>query len=201
MQGDGEDGRPGLTPLNAAAAGGLGAKASFSLSNRIFRAIWAVGWLVLARWTPAPLHAWRRWVLRLFGAKLAPGTRVAASARIWYPPNLTMRAGAALGENVNCYDQGPIEIGRKAVVSRDCHLVSGTHDVDNKDFQLFVKPVVVGDHAFVGSGAYIGPGVRVGEGAVLAARSVAAKSLDAWTHYAGNPVRPIGLRDRPADLA
>ncbi len=64
--------------------------ASFSLSNRISRALWQVSWAVLAAWTPPPLFAWRTTLLRLFGAEIAPSARVYGKTRVWYPPNLTM---------------------------------------------------------------------------------------------------------------
>jgi putative colanic acid biosynthesis acetyltransferase WcaF len=42
--------------------------------------------------------------------------------------------------------------------------------------------------------AFIGPGVTVGEGAVLGARAVTFKNLEAWQVYSGNPARSIKQR-------
>src|SRR5262245_4593450 len=63
---------------------------SFSLGNRLFRAIWLLVWFVLVSWTPPFLHAWRRFLLRCFGAKIANTAHIYASVRVWYPPNLEM---------------------------------------------------------------------------------------------------------------
>ena len=75
-----------IAPLDARLSRPLEGGPSFPLRHRLFRAGWIVAWTLLARWTPPPLHAWRRLVLRLFGARLAPAARVYASARVWYPP-------------------------------------------------------------------------------------------------------------------
>ena len=170
--------------------------ASFSLRHRLFRAVWGVTWLLLAAWTPPPLHLWRRFLLRLFGAKLAPGARIYGSANIWYPPNLTMGRNAVIGWKVNVYCQGPVTLGDYAIVSQFAHLVSGTHDIDNPGFQLLTKPIQIGDHAWVAANAFVGPGVTIGEGAVLGACGVTFKDLPPWTVHAGNPARFIRDRKR-----
>lgn len=125
---------------------------------------------------------------------MAPGARVYGSASVWYPPNLTMGRNAVIGWKVNVYCQGPITLGDFAIVSQFTHLVSGTHDIDNPGFQLLIKPIHIGDHAWVAANAFVGPGVTVGEGAVLGAGGVAFKDLEPWTVYAGNPAQPIRKR-------
>jgi hypothetical protein len=83
------------------------------------------------------------------------------------------------------------------------HLCTGTHDVEDADFQLVTKPIVIGANAWIAAEAFVGPGVTVGEGAVLGARAVAFRHLDAWTVYAGNPARKLRRRfeqDKPVVL-
>ncbi len=184
-----------MKPLQATESSALGGP-SFSLSNRIFRAMWSVTWALLASWTPPPLHGWRRFLLRLFGAKIGKGVRVYGSVRIWYPPNLEMGQHAVMGWNAICYNQGNIKIEDFATVSQYAHLVAGTHDIDDPNFQLIVKPVTVCRQAWVASGAFVGPGVTVGEGAVLGARSVAFRDLDPWTVYVGNPAKSVRRRSQ-----
>ncbi len=62
----------------------LGAQ-SFGLKNRLFRILWGIVWFLLASWTQ-PLHGWRRWLLRQFGATVG---RVS----MWlHPPGYGIRA-------------------------------------------------------------------------------------------------------------
>lgn len=168
-----------------------GRSRSFTWSNILFRACWNVTWALLASWTPPPLHGWRRFLLNLFGARIARGARVYGSAKIWFPPNLEMLEGSMLGFHAICYCQGPVRIGRRTIVSQYAHLVSGTHDPDSETFQLFTKPIDIGDDAWVAADAFVGPGVTIGEGAVLGARGVAVKNLEPWTIYGGNPAQVL----------
>lgn len=186
--------RPGDHILAGTTFGSAERKRSFTWSHILFRAVWNACWLLLASWTPPQLYGWRRFLLNLFGARIAPGARVYGSARIWYPPNLVMGEGAVLGWNVHCYCMGQIVIEDFAIISQFSHLVAGTHDIDSETFQLYTKPVRIGRHAWIASSCFVGPGVTVGEGAVLGARGVAFKNMDPWTVYIGNPARPLRAR-------
>lgn len=161
--------------------------ASFPLSNRLFRFGWAMAWLLLARWTPPPLHRWRRLVLRLFGARLAANARVHASARIWYPPHLSLGEHTLIGPRVQLYNQGRITIGARTVVSQGAHLCASSHDIGDPRFQLIVRPIVVGDGCWIAAEAFVGPGVAVGDGAVLGARAALFEDARAMAVYRGNP--------------
>lgn len=182
-----------MTLQRTGSAAGL-AHTSFPFPHRLFRVLWATSWFLLAAWTPPPLHGWRRIVLRAFGAKLEKGARVYGSARIWYPPNLTMGIDAVLGPRVNCYCQGRITLGDYAVVSQSAQLVTGTHDIDNADFALVTRPILIGRHAWIAASAFVGPGVSIGDGAVLGACAVTFKDLPDRSVYVGNPAKFIRMR-------
>jgi putative colanic acid biosynthesis acetyltransferase WcaF len=169
---------------------------SFSLKHQLFRALWQLVWLLLAAWTPPPLHPWRRVILRAFGAKVQKRCDVRGSARVWYPPNLSLGEGALIGPNVNCYNMAPIELERFALVSQGAHLCAGNHDIDDPEFKLFSKAIVLGAYSWVAADAFVAPGVTVGEGAVLGARGAAFGDLQPWTLYLGNPAVPKRKRKR-----
>lgn len=173
--------------LDARATRPMEGGASFSLGNKAFRVAWGLAWLLLARWTPPPLHAWRRLVVRLFGGKLEPGARLYGSTRIWYPPNLAMGRNALLGPRVNCYNQGRITIGERVVVSQGAHLCASSHDLRDPDFQLVLRPITIEDKAWIAAEAFVGPGVSVGMGAVIGARAVLLRDAEPWGVYSGNP--------------
>jgi putative colanic acid biosynthesis acetyltransferase WcaF len=173
---------------------------SFSLANRLLRAAWIPVWRLGAGWTPRQLHPWRRFLLRMFGARMAPGSDVRGSAKVWFPANLEMHEDAVIGPGVNVYTMGKIVVGRKALVSQGAHLCAGTHDFDSPEFQLKSKPITIGAYAWIAAEAFVGPGARIGEGAVVGARAVVFGELEPWTVYSCNPARLIRQRRRNADV-
>lgn len=186
------------TPLDAKVSSGVIGRPSFSLANRMIRAIWSVTWIFLAAWTPPPLHPWRRFLLRLFGAKIASTARIYGSARIWYPPNLKMDEFSIIGRQVFCYCQAMVTLEGYANVSQRAFLCAGTHDYDDPNFQLVTKPIIIKQHAWLAADVFVGPGVTVGEGAVVGARGVVFKNLEPWSVYIGNPVKEIKKRRKIA---
>jgi len=92
-------------------------QAQFDRCNRFKRALWSLVWLCLFRPSPRIAFAWRRGLLRLFGARLAATAQVYPSTRVWAPWNLAMHAHAVLGESVDCQSVGLIEIGADVAVN------------------------------------------------------------------------------------
>jgi putative colanic acid biosynthesis acetyltransferase WcaF len=181
-------------PLDAQRTNPLEGGPSFSLRNRLLRAAWNLSWALLASWTPPQMRFWRRFLLKLFGARLGEACDVRGSARVWYPPHLHLADRALLAERVNCYNMAPISLGRAALVSQGAHLCAGSHDIASATFQLTASPITIGDGAWIAAEAFVGPGVDVGEGAVLGARAVTFRSLEAWMVYGGNPAKAIKPR-------
>jgi putative colanic acid biosynthesis acetyltransferase WcaF len=171
--------------------------ASFSLANRLARLLWQGVWLMLFRPTPAPLHTWRSWLLRAFGARIGRHCHVYPSVRIWAPWNLDLHDQACLGPGVICYSMDRISLGPRVVVSQGVHLCTGSHDYESHNFQLFTRPIRIAADAWICTEAFLAPGVSIGEGAVIGARSVVTRSQPAWMVCAGNPCRPIKPRNRP----
>lgn len=169
---------------------------SFSFRHRVIRVVWNCVWLTLAAWTPAPLHRWRIFLVRLFGGRVAYNAFLYGSTKIWYPPNLTMHEHATLGPKVNCYCLAHVKIGPYAIVSQGAHLCTGTHDFHRASFQIYGKPIEIGADAWVCTEAFVGPGIVVGDGAVLGARAVTFNELAPWTVYSGNPALKKSDRTR-----
>lgn len=168
---------------------------SFSLGNRVLRAVWGVVYVLFFRFSPRPLHAWRNFLLTLFGAKLGQHVHVYPSVQIWAPWNLRIGNFVGIGNGAILYSMDEITIGDHAVISQGAHLCCGSHDYNSENFQLFAKPIVIGAGAWICAEAFIHPGVVVPEGAVVGARSVVPKSLsEPWAVYAGNPCRQVGKR-------
>lgn len=169
---------------------------TFSVSNRLKRAAWQLLWLVAARWTPPPLHRWRIFLLRTFGAQVSWKAYVYPDVDIWAPWNLTVEDYGTLARGVVCYNIAPVSLGTRAVVSQGAHLCTGSHAYQDPAFPLIARPINIGRRAWVCAGAFVGPGVVVADGAILAAAGVAFHNLEPWTIYMGNPATIY--RTRPA---
>lgn len=149
--------------------------------------------LVASRWLPASVL--KVFVLRLFGASIAQGVRIKTGVRVKFPWRLRVGAYAWLGEESWIDNLAEIVIEEHACLSQGVYLCTGNHDWTHPEFTLKCLPIRVKRGSWIGAKAVIGPGVTVGEGAVLALGSVAAKSLEPMTIYAGNPAQPIKVRN------
>jgi putative colanic acid biosynthesis acetyltransferase WcaF len=168
---------------------------SFSLGNRVARAVWGVAYALLFRPSPRPLHAWRRWLLRCFGAQLGKGCRIYPHAMVWAPWNLICADEVSVANGTHLYNQAPIELGYRSIISQGSHICTGTHNYRSPQFELVAHPIRIGKHAWVCADVFIGPGISIGDGAVIGARSVVVKDMPAWTVCAGHPCKPLKPRE------
>jgi putative colanic acid biosynthesis acetyltransferase WcaF len=133
-------------------------------------------------------------LLKCFGAELGRGCHVYPKVEIWAPWNLQLGDEVGIADGCILYNQAPVQIKKRAVISQGSYLCTGTHDYDAPSFPLVAKPIVVHEYAWVGAQAFVGPGVQIGEKAVVGARSVVIKDVRANTVVAGNPAKVIKER-------
>jgi len=162
--------------------------------NKLARATWNLVWLLLYRPSPTPLHGWRRFLLRLFGAKIGRGAHPYPSARIWAPWNLEMGDYSCLSHNVDCYCVDRITLGAWSTVSQYSFLCTASHDYTDPAMPLITAPITLGERVWVTADVFIAPGVTIGDGAVVTARSSVFHDIEPWTVAAGNPARPVKPR-------
>ena len=170
---------------------------AFGVSNRVRRAIWDITYGLLFRFSPRPLHRWRAFLLRRFGARIGSNCRIYPKSRIWAPWNLTCGDVVAIADGAIVYNPSPIEIGSHAIVSQEAFLCGATHDLEKPGFQLVSAPINIGAYAWICARATVQMGVRVAEGTVLGLGAVATKDLEPWTIYGGIPARKLRVRPRP----
>lgn len=168
---------------------------ALSRKHQIVRMLWGIVWGVFARPLPRSVGSgWKRFLLRLFGAKISATAVVYSSAKIYYPANLKMGEYSCLASDVDCYNVAPIEIGANATVSQGAYLCTASHDITNPLNPLITAPIVIADQAWVAADAFIGMGVTVGQGAVVGARAAVFKDAEPWTVVGGNPAKFIKKR-------
>jgi putative colanic acid biosynthesis acetyltransferase WcaF len=188
-----QDSRTHCTSLDIA-GNRIAQKYSRSIIHR--RICWAIGSRFL-RFSPRPLFAWRRFVLRLFGAKVGREVHIYSSALIYYPWNLDIGDWSSIGEWALIYNLGKVTIGERTTISQRTHLCAGTHDYRDLAMPLLTPPIQIGDDVWVCADAFLGPGVTVGRGAIVGARAVVVKNIEPWTIVAGNPARMVKKRILP----
>jgi putative colanic acid biosynthesis acetyltransferase WcaF len=162
------------------------------------RFMWRLVQATLFRMSPPRAWGWRRWLLRLFGAKMADTASVRPNTKIFHPWLLSMGARSMLADGVVVYNLGPFSIGSHSTVSQDTYICAGTHDYSRRDLPLLRPPISIGDGVWVAAQAFIGPGVTIHNNAVVGARSVVARDVPSGVIVAGNPARV--LRTRPMKL-
>ena len=156
--------------------------------------IWRIVKVTLFRFSPQFCNGWRRFILRLFGAKIGKKVLIRPSAKILYPWFLSIGDFSWIGEEVNLYNMAQISIGSNTVISQKSYLCTGSHDIESKTFDIYAKPITIGDEVWIASDVFIAPDVLIENGAVVGFRSTVTKNLSADMIYIGNPAKPIKPR-------
>lgn len=154
-------------------------------------------WLIqgtLFKWSPQFMYGWRRWLLRLFGAKIGKGVLIRPTVKVTYPWKVSIGDFAWVGDDVVLYSLGEIEIGANAVISQRSYLCAASHDYTQTNFPIYVKKVCIGSEAWLATDVFVAPGVTIGHKAVIGARSSVFTNMPEDMVCFGSPAKPIKLR-------
>src|SRR5260370_41903523 len=92
---------------------------AFSFHDRLRRLNWNICWSLLYRTSPRPLHSWRSFLLRLFGATLGPNCHFYPRSKVWAPWNLLCADQVTAGRGAGIYNPAPVPVGLRASLSPD----------------------------------------------------------------------------------
>jgi len=157
------------------------------------RVLWGLAHPLFA-WSPRPFWAWRRVLLRLFGARIGREVHVYPNVRIAMPWNLTIGDHSAVGDRATLYALGSITIAECVTVSQGAHLCAGTHDYRDSAMPLLKPPIVIQREAWICADAFVGPGVDIGPWAIIGARCVVTKNVEPGAIMIGNPAKLLRRR-------
>lgn len=149
-------------------------------------------WLVqgvLFRTSPQFMYGWRRFLLRLFGAKVGKNVIIRPTARVTYPWKVSIGDHSWIGDDVVLYSLGEIEIGNNVVISQKSYICTGSHDYLSEDFSIFEKKITIHDKCWLATDVFVAPGVTIQEGSVVGSRSSVYKDLKPNKVYVGNPAK------------
>ena len=149
---------------------------------------------LFVRPTPQMFFFWRRFALRLFGAKIGYNVLIRPGVRITYPWKVVIGDHSWIGDNVTLYSVAEITIGEHCVVSQEAYLCAGTHDYCDISFPLLASPIKVESECWIAARAFVGPGVSIGRGAVIGACTVVLSDVPTATIVAGSPAHKVGIR-------
>lgn len=161
------------------------------------RLVWSVVQAVLVKPTPARLPGWRRFWLRLFGARIHPTANVRPGVSVKHPWIFEMGPHSAIAEGTEIYNLGPVSIGAHTVISQGSYVCAGTHDYTDLALPLIRPEIRIGRGVWICAHAFIGPGVTVGDHSIVGARAVVTRDVPEATIVAGNPAKVVKPRPRP----
>lgn len=157
------------------------------------RALWTLC-SPLFRWSPRPLWGWRRFLLRLFGAKVGKDVHFTPSSRVFIPWNLEIGSWSSVGFETIIYNLGKITIGEHVTISQRSHLCAGSHDFRDDAMPLIKATITIEDGAWVCADTFVGPDILIEQKGIVGARAVVTKDVKAGNVVAGNPAKVIGHR-------
>ncbi|MBF0282122.1 MAG: colanic acid biosynthesis acetyltransferase WcaF [Zetaproteobacteria bacterium] len=144
--------------------------------------------------SPQFMYGWRNLLLRAFGSKVGNNVKVRPTVRITFPWKVKLGDYCRVGDEVVLYSLGTIKVGSHSVISQRSYLCAGSHDYTDETFQLYTKPVTIGEQVWVAADVFVGPGVKLGDGCVIGARSSVFNDMPEGMVCYGYPAKPIKRR-------
>ncbi|MFK7759590.1 MAG: hypothetical protein AB8C13_06560 [Phycisphaerales bacterium] len=168
-------------------------KSPWSLKAKLIRTLWGVSELVFWKFSPAPMHSWRRAMLRFFGAKVGQSVRIHPSVKVVIPWNIQIGNNVIINERAILYALGQITIGESTEIGPLTHLCAGTHDYTDPKFTLLRKPITIGDHCILGASSFVAPDVTLARNTILHPRAAIYADTQPGAHYRGNPAKQVHI--------
>ncbi|MDA9339482.1 putative colanic acid biosynthesis acetyltransferase [Polaribacter sp.] len=167
---------------------------NFRGKNAFIVQLWWIVQGTLFRMSPQFLYGFRRFLLRLFGAKIGMNVIIRPTVRTTYPWKVTIGDYSWIGDDVVLYSLGEIEIGENVVISQKSYLCTGSHDYLKEDFPIFAKKIFIENECWLATDVFVAPGVTIGKGTVVASRSSVYRNLPSNKLCLGNPAKVIRER-------
>ena len=135
-------------------------------------------------------------ILRAWGVKIGHGTVIAGTPDFAGDADprrqLTIGEGSIINSPVHFDLNGEVIIGNRVSIGHHVIIVTTDHAVGTtlrRADRSRLKPVRIGDGAWVGARATLLPGVTIGAGAIVAAGAVVSSDIPANMVAVGNPAR------------
>ncbi len=130
---------------------------------------------------PEPMcYGYKRWLLRLAGAKIGNNVLICSSVMVIGAGELEIGDDTWVGHRVLLSASAGIRIGRCVDIAPNVYIGTGTHGITPLGERIggeeISADIVIGDGCWLCANSIVLPGVTLGEKCVLAAGAVATKS-------------------------
>jgi putative colanic acid biosynthesis acetyltransferase WcaF len=167
---------------------------NFRGKNIFIVQLWWIVEAVFFKFSPQFMYGWRRFLLRLFGAKIGKKVIIRPSVSLTYPWKVSIGDYSWIGDNVVLYSLGEIEIGNNVVISQKSYLCTGSHDYNKSAFPIYAEKIIIEDQSWIATDVFIAPGITIGKGAVIGSRSSVYKNIPPNKICVGSPAVVTGNR-------
>lgn len=152
---------------------------------------WNMVNMTLFRYSPFICYGWRRFLLRLFGAKVSSSATIGRTAIIDVPWNLSIGENSMIGKHSWIMCTGGVEIGDNVVIGEYVRVLAGSHKSNSANYEPVTAPVIVEDDCWIASCAMLVAGgtrpLKIGKGAIVGAGAVVFSNVKSLTIVVGNP--------------
>ena len=167
---------------------------NFRGRNAFVVQLWWLVQSILFSNSPQFMYGFRRFLLRLFGAKIGKDVIIRPTVRITYPWKVSIGDYSWIGDDVVLYSLGEIEIGNNVVVSQKSYICAASHDYLKSNFPIFAQKVTIKDECWLATDVFVAPGITIHRGTVVGSRSSVYKDLPENKVCMGNPAKIIRER-------
>ena len=122
----------------------------FAGRNRFVCTLWYFVSLAVFESGWVPLLRPKRWLLRLFGARIGRGLVIKPQVWIKYPWRLAVGDYCWIGKGAWIDNLADVQLGSHVCVSQQVYICTGSHDRNRPSFDLITRPVEVGNGAWLG---------------------------------------------------
>ncbi len=163
--------------------------------NSVKRILWYFMNILFFKNAWNPFSSLKIFLLKIFGAKIGVGVIIKPSVNIKYPWLLKIGNNVWIGENVWIDNLANVEIGDNVSISQGAMLLCGNHNYKKTTFDLIIGEIKLEDGVWIGAKSVVTPGITCKSHSILAVNSVAAKDMEEYTIYQGNPALEVRKRE------
>lgn len=143
-----------------------------------------------------PMHWFRKKFCQLLKMRVGNGTTINMHQYFITPELISIGDNTHINRGCLIDGRGLCRIGNNVSISYNVSILTGSHDVQSRNFSGKYLPVVIEDYSWIGANAIILQNVRIGKGAVVCSGSVVTHDVAPYSIIGGVPAKKIGIRNK-----